>query len=399
MFTVLKGLLTHNPGGALVGVGDRDQVIHAVAGADARYMGEAFDSEIGVAHRFPLTATYRFGPRLAQAMSLLSRKPYVSRSPRDTAIELLACEGTQSAGWHIARIARQKEGLPPKAPASEMAVLLHQPHQSVELENKLLDQGVDYRTVGFDTYLMRPEVLFVRGLFAHAQNAFADIEHIDTRMRVLQALLLFTGSHVDSDAELPTERQKEELEAIRNVAATPEMVSYFIDNQVLRNARPDARKQVLAAIPILQGNLTDALLAHFTEALMPHRLAARVMVRTEDIDQVGANIQGLIASAATYDNVESFFRAMNAREIRQRGMRGKDCLVLSSIEASKGLEFEHVLMPGLDKGEFAVSGPQMTDHRNLLYVGMTRARQRLTLLYHPQRPSAWLYQAGLLCSE
>ena len=76
-------------------------------------------------------------------------------------------------------------------------------------------------------------------------------------------------------------------------------------------------------------------------------------------------------------------------------MRGKDCVVLSSIEAAKGLEFDHVIMPGLNKGEFAIGG-NTTDNRNLLYVGMTRARQRLTLLCERRRPSQYLVDAGLL---
>lgn len=405
MFTVLKALLAHNPQTAFAGVGDRDQVIHAVAGADARFMKEAFDGEIGVATRFPLTATYRFGPRLAQAAGLLARKPYASRGPDDTAVHVLACDSAQgigSAGWRIARIAQAREGLSDKAGAGEMAVLLRRPHQSVALENQLLDHGVAYRTAGFDTYLMRPEVLFVRGLYAHARQAFAAIEHPDTRVRVLQALLLFTGSHVESHAELPEGRHKDEQDAIRLVAASGEAqaYAYFIENQVLRNARADARRPVEAALGILGDHghpgPTDALLGHFTEALMPQRLAARVMVRAEDIEQVEANIHGLAASSAGYDNIDSFFRAMNEREARQRGMRGKDCVLLSSIEAAKGLEFEHVLIPGLDQGSFATSGPRVADHRNLLYVGMTRARKRLTLLHDMQRPSAWLRSAGLL---
>ena len=73
------------------------------------------------------------------------------------------------------------------------------------------------------------------------------------------------------------------------------------------------------------------LLERFVAALAPQALAARVMVQRQDINQVSANVQGLIDSAATYDDVESFFRAMNEREIRQQGMRGKDCVVLSSI--------------------------------------------------------------------
>jgi DNA helicase-2/ATP-dependent DNA helicase PcrA len=86
---------------------------------------------------------------------------------------------------------------------------------------------------------------------------------------------------------------------------------------------------------------------------------------------------------------------MNERELRQHGMKGKDAVVLSSIEAAKGLEFDHVIMPGLNKGEFALGGAS-ADNRNLLYVGMTRARHRLTLLCDPARPSKYLIDAGLM---
>jgi DNA helicase-2/ATP-dependent DNA helicase PcrA len=86
---------------------------------------------------------------------------------------------------------------------------------------------------------------------------------------------------------------------------------------------------------------------------------------------------------------------MNEREIRQKAMRSKDCVVLASIEAVKGLEFEHVFMPQMNKGEFAVGGDTV-NNRNLLYVGMTRAKNRLTILYDEAKPSKYLVDAGLL---
>jgi DNA helicase-2/ATP-dependent DNA helicase PcrA len=332
---------------------------------------------------------------LAQHVGRLAGKAYVSQSPRQTDVRLLACDNAKEARWHIVQMLQGKEGLPPKATASDMAILLRQAHQSVELENHLLDQGVAYRTSGFDTYLMRPEVLFVRGLMAHARQDFASIERLDTRIKVLQAMLLFCGSHVESDKTEQADRLQEERDAVRSVATTPEMAGYFVENQILRNARPDARQLVRQALAVIQEDATDALLSRFTDALMPQRLAARVMVRIDDIDQVAANIRGLIQSAETFDNVASFFRAMNEREIRLQAMRGKDCVVLSSIEAAKGLEFEHVIMPGLNRGEFAVGG-NTADNRNLLYVGMTRARQRLTILCDRHRPSQYLVDAGLI---
>ncbi|TAK95160.1 MAG: ATP-dependent helicase [Aquabacterium sp.] len=395
MFTVLRHLLIQNPQTAFVGVGDRDQVIHAVAGAEAGFMGETFNREIGTAERLPLTASYRFGPKLAASVSKLADKRYESLSSIATDIQLVGYEHVGDAHRHIIELIQQRVGLGPKATLSDLAILLRQPHQSVALENHLLDKGVDYRTCGFDTYLMRPEVLFVRGLIACARNSFAGIERIDTRMRVLQAMLTFAGSHVESAQDTQEDRLKEEHEAIKSVAHTPELVEVFLENQILRNASEAARRQLEAAIDIASTNATHVLLERFVAALAPQALAARVMVQRQDIAQVSANVQGLIDSAATYDDVESFFRAMNEREIRQQGMRGKDCVVLSSIEAAKGLEFDHVILPGLNKGEFAVGG-NTTDNRNLLYVGMTRARQRLTILCDRHRPSQYLVDAGLL---
>jgi DNA helicase-2/ATP-dependent DNA helicase PcrA len=304
-------------------------------------------------------------------------------------------EHLKEAHWHIAKVIAEREGLGPQSHLSEIAVLLRQPHQSVELENHLLDKGVDYRTAGFDPYLMRPEVLFVRGLIAHAREEFAAIEDVATRVRILQSLLLFCGSFVEADTDDHGQQQQAEQLAIKEVAAQPVLVPHFVQNQVLRNAPPHIRGLIYAALDVIRANATDVLMERFIQALAPQQLAARVMVRTDDIAQVSANIQGLIQSAATFDNVESFFRAMNAREVRQKSMRSKHCVVLSSIEAAKGLEFEHVIMPGLNKGEFAVGG-NTADNRNLLYVGMTRAKHRLTILYDGGKPSKYLVDAGLI---
>ncbi len=401
MFTVLQHLLKHNSA-AFVGVGDRDQVIHAVAGADASFMGETFDQEVAVATRFPLTASYRFGPTLAQSVGLLARKPCASGKAQDTVVSLVACERPIDGLRHIVALVKQGTGLSAQATASQMAVLLRQPHQSVVLENHLLDQGVDYRTAGFDTYLMRPEVLFVRGLIAYARDGFAEIENLATRERICQAMLLFASSSVDTQGEAsgdePTsfqQRARFTEQAIREVASQPGLFTHFVDNQVLRNAPKAVRVQMHAAIEVLMQNATDILLQGFVRALEPQRLARRVMVRAADIAQVSAHIQGLIDSAATFDNVESFFRAMNLREVRHQAMRKQDCIWLASIEASKGLEFDHVILPGLNRGEFAVQGDS-TDNRNLLYVGMTRAREQLTVLFDPARPSKYLMDAGLI---
>jgi len=164
---------------------------------------------------------------------------------------------------------------------------------------------------------------------------------------------------------------------------------------VLRNAPQAVRERLEDALDVLDSDDTEQLQRRFVRVLQPQALAERVLVRSQDIAQVVGNIEGLIRSAHGFDHLTAFFRAMNERELRQQAMKAQRCLLLSSIEAAKGLEFDHVIVPGLNRGEFAPGGDTV-DNRNLLYVAMTRARQRLTLLCDADRPSAYLREAGLL---
>ncbi|HEY4066125.1 MAG TPA: UvrD-helicase domain-containing protein [Burkholderiaceae bacterium] len=396
MFSVLRQVLAANPDAAFIGVGDRDQVLHAVAGADAGFMGALFDAAFGPPRRLPLTASYRFGEALAGPVGRIAGKPCVSRCAWPTEVVVVACDADVGGGAaplrsdqavRVVEAMLDPTGLPPKTPRSEIAVLLRRPHQSMELENRLLDLGEAYVTEGFESYLLRREIHFVRGVIAHALDAFDTIERAETRLQVLEALMLFTQSAIDSDEQ----RAGRERATLAEVAAAPQHMAAFVRNQVLRNAEPATRRLIEAASACLQAPEAgvEVLAAGFADALALRRIAAKVIVRAADVDQIEANGRALLRSAAGFHSIESFLRELTAREWRLGSTRSKDHLLLASIEAVKGLEFEHVLIPALD--EFSASAD-----RNLLYVGMTRAKRRLTLFRDASRPNAWLTEAGLL---
>ena len=123
MFTVLREVMKRNHAG-FVGVGDRDQVIHSLAGADATFMGEAFDREVAPATRLPLSTSWRFGPRLATAAGHLAHhKPYAAQATRDTEVALLMADSPADQRWQLTQLIRDRVGLPADAPLADVLEL------------------------------------------------------------------------------------------------------------------------------------------------------------------------------------------------------------------------------------------------------------------------------------
>lgn len=111
----------------------------------------------------------------------------------------------------------------------------------------------------------------------------------------------------------------------------------------------------------------------------------------------------LLAWAVGHGTLDRFAATIRAARARLAELRRDDAaLTLASAHATKGLEFDHVVVVGMEAGRFP-SGRTVTDaenparayeeERRLAYVAWTRARRTLTLLYDPAVPSPFLLEA------
>ena len=111
----------------------------------------------------------------------------------------------------------------------------------------------------------------------------------------------------------------------------------------------------------------------------------------------------LLAWAAPYADLESFAEAIADRRHRLAELRRDDALLtFATAHATKGLEFDHVAVIGLEAGRFpnaraltdaADPARALEEERRLAYVAWTRARRSLTLLYDPAAASPFLLEA------
>ena len=154
--------------------------------------------------------------------------------------------------------------------------------------------------------------------------------------------------------------------------------------------------------------LLQSLMAGAMELTVPE-LVERVLERSGYTDALEAertieaqgrleNLQELVGVAQEYQaaadepSLSSFLQEISLFA-DQDALRGEQSLVtLMTLHNAKGLEFRAVFMIGMEEGIFphsrSLEEAMLEEERRLAYVGMTRARERLTLTHASSR-SLW----------
>lgn len=433
-YMVLKHLLEQN-GAFFTGVGDFDQIINRWAGADIEFMHYTFGADWTNVLRLPLTQTWRYGPPLAEANSAQKHKKIVSARAHDTRIELRAYADHQHAGELI--VADLQDWAAREGSLSDCAIILRAPEQSVYIENALFEGGIGARIEGMTSYLMRSEVLMLRGVMAFALNDYASVPDEDKRLQVLQALLLWqqlgwSDSRIhDADLKLATRdatifnaflegvllkpqtaadqkaakmTSEEQLQADlrlqkRIMSLTRE--SRHEEADILRQlvkkegetvvespAQHNARIRLVRAIEALQAapedEPADQSLLRAVKLLDLAGTARQLFINPNAARTVVRSIRGFLDAARRFGQPLRAF-AMWLRENEAKAMnlsssmREKTTVHLRTVEAAKGQEFRMVMVPFLERGLFPMDGFSAEEESNRFYVATTRTRDELRM--------------------
>lgn len=391
MFTVLQALLASNRC-FFCGVGDIDQVIHKATGADAKFMRSSLaEHSSHKVQRYLLTHSFRFGTAVAKLAGQIANKAYATMAPHTTQLTRLDYADNAACAAQVVQQVLQWKSQP-RAKMHECAVLLRHAHQSVQIENALIEAGLPYTTRGFDSYVLRPEVLFLRGLLAVATDDLRSVTVERTRALVMRALVFFAGSHIQVEGREHESQQELLDDAVRSVTDNPLFLTSFFDNQVLRNAPANTRRRLQAAVQRIRSHTDPGLLDAVLKDLQIHTLMNLVLSSRLRRVEAETNLAWLAQAAERFASPALFFQHLNAIEQKQHdSQRDKgSSLLLASITSVKGLEFDMVQIPYLAQGEFPDPHSDAGEEANTFYVGITRARRQLTLLASQTRPSSLL---------
>ncbi len=260
------------------------------------------------------------------------------------------------------------------AALSQFAVLLRHPHQSVALENALLRASrLPYVTAGFDSYLVRPEVLLVRGLLAVATRDFSSIDDPDTRRRIVEAFVFFGDITITDTRQRPRRpRRRCWPMPCGPSPTTPPSCRVFFENQVLRNAAPAVRSaskprspwpatiQVTACWPPCSRPCSPANSRRACWWAWGRCGPSRPTSPGCSARPKGHAVRGCVLPEPRTPSSGSSANAAPPTR-----------LVLAQVEAAKGLEYEQVVIPFLRQDTFPDRDTPDDEERNLFYVAIT----------------------------
>ena len=388
----LVKLVTGEAGNLFV-VGDEDQSIYRWRGADVSNILE-FTRDFPTAKTVRLERNYRStAPILKAAGAVVAEnKRRLGKTLRATKtggekVRLVAFdEERDEAREIVARVAAARRA----RPQGEVAVLFRTNAQSRPFEDELLRGNLPYILVGGTKFYERAEIKDLLAYLRLARNpsdgvSFRRVVNVPARgvgAATLEALEAHAAEKdltllaaLDTLPSAMTERAKKALTEFRDL--------------VKRLADFGAAENTGAAAAMAFALEETGLTKLYENSLDPQDEARR-----ENLDELLAAAREH-ERAASYGGegddptIAGFLDAVTLRADADEADEKKGILLIT-LHAAKGLEFDDVFLAGAEDGSLPHASSRDDDdafeeERRLAYVGMTRAKERLTISFVRRR--------------
>ncbi len=359
--------------------------IYSWRGADFRNILK-FESDFATCTVIKLEQNYRSTkPILDAAHAIITKNSQRSEKELWTDIQggspvqISQVNGERAEGEAIVR--RVRAGVDSRArDFKDFAVLYRTNAQSRSVEEAFIHYGIPYRIVGGQRFYDRKEIkdlmAYLRIIFQPEDRvSFERIVNVPTRGIGTKSVEGFLAWQTSSNMTL-----YQALQTVQDCTAiTPRARKslYELSAQLdeLRTANEDATVS----------GLIDSLIRRIDYLHFLDDGTAQGESRQE-------NVKELISVAQEYQDVglDGFLEEVALVSDLDNVEFGSNAVTLMTLHSAKGLEFPVVFMVGMEETLFPHSRAlydqsEMEEERRLCYVGMTRARQELHLLYANSR--------------
>ena len=391
-------------------VGDDDQSIYGWRGADISKILN-FEKDFPGAEKVHLGMNYRSTEEIIDAANKVIRnnpkrheKALRSALGQGATVAIMRMEDeSHEASFvsseidHLVRVGEANYG--------DIAVLVRTAQQPRAFEAELRSAGVPYRLVGGMSFFDRKEVRDLLSYLRLVSNPADETSFL--RIANIPARGIGKGS-IDKVIARATEEGKGAFQTFRAMIDSGEIGGAPAKGfAALRDSLNHTYRVAQ------QGDLVNTL----------RELLASIRYR-EEIDRIYPDdqtrdlrwngVQEVLNFAENYSrkagkkaSLAGFLEELTMNESEQRDKEDEgDAVTLMTLHAAKGLEFRRVYLVGVEEGilphQRAATDGTVEEERRLMYVGVTRAQQDLTITYcearakfgklKPCHPSRFLFE-------
>ena len=369
-------------------IGDPDQAIYGFRGADIRNILH-FREEYPEAVHVALEQNYRsVQPILTAADAVIAvnpnrpdKKMWTKRTGGD-AVQVFEVEDERAEAQEAVRAVQRlhTDGL-----ALRDQVVLYRTHaQSRQIEEACMRAGVPYRILGGVKFYGRREVKDVLAYLHVLLNPYDTL----SLLRIINVPSRKIGDTTLGRLQEHSTAQKmalwDVLRAAEEVVTLEEPVRNRLSSFV---AMIEKNRESMHGIPVSQ--LAQNIL---------HDTGMEKWLRdgTDEGEERWQNVLELLSVMQKYDplapmlSLTSFLEEVALVSEVDKLTEDTDALTLMTLHLCKGLEFEHVIIAGCEEGIFPHNSSlfdkeQLEEERRIMYVGMTRAKSHLQLLFARSR--------------
>ena len=370
-------------------VGDDDQSIYRWRGADVRNI-RGFRRDFPEAKVVKLEQNYRSSARIVQA-ALGVIAPSRERVPKElwtandpgAAIEIVGAKDERDEAAHVVRVVQEARtsGIDPK----EIAVFYRVHAQSRVLEEALRASNIQYQIVGGTKFYERAEVKDALSYLRVLVNPRSDVDLlriINVPARGIGATTLERLAHGATALGVPIHDALGRLDEVPDIAAA-------------------AKKRLTTVYELLAKLRAESLTSapHAVLESVLDRTGYRAALEQENSTESEARLENLGELLSSVSDYEAEARASGEEPVLSGylervslqsdvdGMKDAPRVTLMTVHGAKGLEFELVLLTGMEEEMFPYRGmdpggeEEMEEERRLAYVAITRARKYLVVTH------------------
>ncbi len=378
-YLLLKSLLGDHQN--ICVVGDEDQSIYGWRGADIRNILE-FEKDFPGAKIIKLEQNYRSTNIILKAASAVIQnnqarkgKTLWAQAEDGERISLYLVDSAEDEAVRMVDVVDQRRK---ETSLKEMVILYRTNAQSRPFEEQLRRRNIPYQIVGGISFYQRKEIKDLMAYLKLIANPKDDVAF----GRVINYPKRGIGDKTLADiAALGTSAHQPMYEIARNAAGYPELAGKAKKIQQFAEIVEKYRARIdTDPIDILCEDLvTDLKLIEELRAEDPvigetkvENIEAFIEGTSEFArGRADANLRDYLADISLFSDIDQY------REIEEK-------ITLMTIHSAKGLEFELVLIVGLEEGLFPlqrtmIDPMELEEERRLFYVAATRARKQLYL--------------------